>query len=132
MKTMQQSWGTSAQKIGIRIEFTVSFDLMNFPSLVYLLIVTKTNFLLFFSQFLQVLHYMSIGILSVFMVEIMVKMFAFRLAFFKHKMEVFDALVVVVAFALDVAFAAEEGIQSAVGLLVVLRLWRVTRILNGM
>ncbi len=87
-------------------------------------------FLLFFF-FLQVLHYISIGILSIFMVEICVKIFAFRLEFFKSKMEVLDAIIVVVSFALDIAFATNEGLTSALGLLIVFRLWRVTRILNG-
>ena len=74
---------------------------------------------------------MSIGILSVFLIEIIVKVYAFRLEFFKQKMEVFDAIVVIVSFALDVAFANEEGLSSGLGLIVLLRLWRVTRILNG-
>ncbi len=74
---------------------------------------------------------MSIGILSIFMIEIIVKIFAFRLDFFKSKMEVFDAIIVIVSFILDVYFASEEGIESAGGLLIIFRLWRVTRILNG-
>lgn len=79
----------------------------------------------------QVLHYMSIGILSVFLVEIIIKIYAFRLEFFKQKLEVFDAIIVIVSFALDVAFAKMEGIQSGIGLLIMFRLWRVARILNG-
>ena len=79
----------------------------------------------------QVLHYISIGILGIFMIEITVKLFAFRLDFFKSKMEVFDAIIVVVSFVLDIVYASAEGIESAVGLLVILRLWRVARILNG-
>ena len=79
----------------------------------------------------QVLHYLSIGVLSLFLIEIAVKIYAMRLEFFKHKMEVFDSLVVIVTFALSVAFANQEGIQSAVGLIIIFRLWRITRILNG-
>lgn len=74
---------------------------------------------------------MSIGILSVFLVEIIIKIYAFRLEFFKQKLEVFDAIIVIVSFALDVAFAKMEGIQSGIGLLIMFRLWRVARILNG-
>ncbi len=66
------------------------------------------------------------------MIEIMVKIFAFRIEFFKSKMEVFDAVIVVVSFVLDIVYAKAEGIESAVGLIVILRLWRVTRILNGL
>ena len=36
------------------------------------------------------------------MIEIAVKIFAFRLDFFKSKMEVFDAVIVVVSFVLDI------------------------------
>ena len=79
----------------------------------------------------KVLHYMSIGILAVFMVELAVKIYAMGLDFFRHKMEVFDGIVVVVSFGLDVAFANEENIKGSVGLLIILRLWRVTRVLNG-
>jgi hypothetical protein len=79
----------------------------------------------------HVLHYISIAILSIFLVELGIKLYAFRLEFFKSKMEVFDAFVVVLSFALDIAFANEEGIIGGVGLFIVLRLWRVTRILNG-
>lgn len=79
----------------------------------------------------QVLHYLSISILSLFLIEIMVKIYAIRLEFFKRKMEVFDGVVVILAFALDIAFAKDEGLKSGVGLIIVLRLWRVTKILNG-
>ena len=79
----------------------------------------------------HVFHYISIAILSVFLIEIVVKVYAFRLQFFYHKLEVFDAVVVIVSFALDLAFASDEGLMSGVGLIIILRLWRVTRILNG-
>lgn len=78
-----------------------------------------------------ILHFISIGILGIFLVEIGLKVFCMRLDFFKRKMEVFDGAVVVLAFSLSIAFANKEGLLSAVGLLIVLRLWRVTRILNG-
>ena len=79
----------------------------------------------------KILHYSSLAILSVFIVEIFVKLYAFRLSFFRHKMEMFDAVVVLVSFILDIIFRNKEGPESGAGLLVVLRLWRVTRILNG-
>ncbi|XP_062605185.1 voltage-gated hydrogen channel 1-like [Saccostrea cucullata] len=79
----------------------------------------------------KILHYSSLAILSVFIVEIFVKIYAYRLSFFRHKMELFDAFVVVVSFVLDIIFRNKEGPESGAGLLVVLRLWRVTRILNG-
>lgn len=37
----------------------------------------------------------------------------------------------IVSFSLDVAFSGEEGAVDGVSLIVLLRLWRVTRIVNG-
>lgn len=79
----------------------------------------------------KVLHYSSICILGIFLIEISVRLYALRLEFFKHKLEVFDAIVVIVSFVLDIVFRDNEGPESGAGLLVVLRLWRVARILNG-
>ncbi|XP_069135621.1 voltage-gated hydrogen channel 1-like [Argopecten irradians] len=79
----------------------------------------------------QILHYSSISILCLFVIEIIVRIYAYRLSFLKHKMEVFDAIIVTVSFVLDIVFRSHEGPESGIGLLVVLRLWRVTRILNG-
>ena len=79
----------------------------------------------------KVLHYISIGIVSLFLIEIALKVFCLRLEFFKTKLEVFDAVIVIVAFALNIAFANNEGIQASVGLVIALRLWRITKILNG-
>ncbi|XP_064461023.1 voltage-gated hydrogen channel 1-like isoform X2 [Ornithodoros turicata] len=79
----------------------------------------------------KVIHYLSITILSLFLVEIAAKLYAYRLRFFKHKMEMFDAVVVIVSFALDVAFRNPDSGANAGGLIIVLRLWRVARLLNG-
>ncbi|KAK3085022.1 hypothetical protein FSP39_023019 [Pinctada imbricata] len=79
----------------------------------------------------RVLHYCSVGVLSLFIIEIFVRIYAYRLDFFRHKMEMFDAVVVVTSFVLDIVFRDNDGPESGAGLLVVLRLWRVTRILNG-
>ncbi|XP_014668027.1 PREDICTED: voltage-gated hydrogen channel 1-like [Priapulus caudatus] len=80
----------------------------------------------------EVLHYASLAILSLFMVEIVVKLYAMRLSFFKHKLEMFDAVVVVVAFSLDIAFTTNKGgAVNGLNLLVILRLWRIARIVNG-
>ena len=45
--------------------------------------------------------------------------------------QLFDALIVIVSFVLDIVFRNREDAASGVGLLVILRLWRVARILNG-
>ncbi|XP_023219447.1 voltage-gated hydrogen channel 1-like [Centruroides sculpturatus] len=79
----------------------------------------------------HVLHYMSIFILSLFIIEISAKIYAFRKEFFLHKLEVFDAIVVVLSFSLDIAFRNSSGAINGSGLIIILRLWRVARILNG-
>ena len=48
--------------------------------------------------------------------------------------QVFDAVVVVVSFTMDIMFTfvnVSKATQDYSGLLVLLRLWRVTRIING-
>jgi hypothetical protein len=60
-----------------------------------------------------------------------VKLFAFRLKFFLHKIEVFDACVVFISLVLDIAsIVDEEGIEASQALFV-LRLWRIVRVVNG-
>lgn len=65
------------------------------------------------------------------MMELAGKLFAFRLEFFHHKFEMFDGLVVVVSFILDIVFIFHEDAFDGMGLLILLRLWRVARIING-
>lgn len=78
-----------------------------------------------------ILHSISIFILFIFVIEFLLKLIAFRLKFFTHKFEVFDACVVFLSFVLDIAsLADEEGFQIA-SLLIILRLWRVVRVVNG-
>ncbi|XP_053557696.1 voltage-gated hydrogen channel 1 [Bombina bombina] len=79
----------------------------------------------------EVFHYMSVSVLAFFILEILVKLYAFRLEFFHHKFEVFDAVIVIISFVIDVVFIARHEEFSAVGLLILLRLWRVVRIING-
>ncbi|XP_005100666.1 voltage-gated hydrogen channel 1 [Aplysia californica] len=79
----------------------------------------------------KIFHYGSLGILSLFLIEIGLRIFVLRLDFFKHKLELFDAVVVIVSFILDIVFRDNEDAATGVGLLIILRLWRVTRIVNG-
>ncbi|XP_014409117.1 voltage-gated hydrogen channel 1 isoform X1 [Camelus ferus] len=79
----------------------------------------------------RVFHYMSLAILTFFMMEIAFKIFVFRLEFFHHKFEILDAIVVVVSFILDIVLLFQEHAFEALGLLILLRLWRVARIVNG-
>ena len=74
---------------------------------------------------------MSLAILTFFMMEIFFKIFVFRLEFFHHKFEILDAIVVVISFILDIVLLFREHEFEALGLLILLRLWRVARIING-
>ncbi|XP_040587118.1 voltage-gated hydrogen channel 1 isoform X2 [Mesocricetus auratus] len=76
-------------------------------------------------------HYMSFAILVFFMIEILFKIFVFRLEFFHHKFEILDTIVVVVSFVLDLILLFKKHQFEALGLLILLRLWRVARIING-
>lgn len=78
-----------------------------------------------------ILHCGSLAILCIFMIEILLKLIAFRLKYFTHKFEVFDGIIVVVSFVLDIASLREEEAFEAASLLILLRLWRVVRIVNG-
>uniref|UniRef100_A0A8D0GUM3 Voltage-gated hydrogen channel 1 n=1 Tax=Sphenodon punctatus TaxID=8508 RepID=A0A8D0GUM3_SPHPU len=79
----------------------------------------------------KVFHYLSLSIVSLFLVELAFKLYAYRLEFFHHKFEVLDAIVVVVSFVLDVVLLFHEHEFEGLGLLILLRLWRVARIING-
>ncbi|XP_069138164.1 voltage-gated hydrogen channel 1-like [Argopecten irradians] len=82
----------------------------------------------------HILHYASLTILSIFVVEVMAKIYAEGTHLLKHKAEVFDAIVVLVSFTLDIIFSfvnVTEAARDAAGLMVILRLWRITRIING-
>ncbi|XP_075690858.1 voltage-gated hydrogen channel 1 [Rhinoderma darwinii] len=79
----------------------------------------------------EIFHYLSVSVLSFFLLEIVGKLYAFRLEFFHHKFEVFDAIIVIISFIIDVVYITREDIFNAVGLLILLRLWRVARIVNG-
>ncbi|XP_066465985.1 voltage-gated hydrogen channel 1 [Tiliqua scincoides] len=79
----------------------------------------------------KVFHYLSLSILTLFLVEVSFKLFVYRREFFHHKFEVLDAIVVVVSFVLDIVLLFREHEFEALGLLILLRLWRVARIING-
>merc|ERR1711962_775804 len=64
------------------------------------------------------------------MVEIIIKVFASGLSFLQHKFEVVDAIVVSVAFFLDV-IVSKEAVDDAIALLVLVRLWRILHVVAG-
>ncbi|GFO46475.1 hypothetical protein PoB_007298000 [Plakobranchus ocellatus] len=79
----------------------------------------------------HIFHYCSLAILSLFLIEVSMRIYVLRLRFFKHKLEVLDAIVVVVSWILDIVFRDNDDATTGVGLLILLRLWRITRIING-
>lgn len=65
-----------------------------------------------------------------FMVELIASVLSFGLSYFKSKFHTFDAMVIVLAFVMDVAL---RGVVEELGsLVVVLRLWRVFKIIEEM
>lgn len=46
-------------------------------------------------------------------------------------MEIFDAVVIITSFSLDIAFIDSHDALDGTGLIIMLRLWKVARILNG-
>ncbi|CAL1534319.1 unnamed protein product [Lymnaea stagnalis] len=74
---------------------------------------------------------LSLTILSIFIVEVILRIYVMRLGFFRSKMEIFDGLVVIVSFILDIVFFDHGDVSKGTGLLILLRLWRVARVVNG-
>ncbi|CAG5126250.1 unnamed protein product, partial [Candidula unifasciata] len=82
----------------------------------------------------HILHALSLTILSLFMIEVSLKIYVEGRHLLRQKAEVFDAVVVIVSFTLDIVFSfvsIESAAKDAAGLMVILRLWRVTRVING-
>lgn len=61
----------------------------------------------------------------------MFKLYALRQNFFKLKMEMFDAVIVVVSWSLDIAFFHHGDDADAITLLIFLRMWRLIRIVHA-
>lgn len=79
----------------------------------------------------QILRFISIGIVGLFIIEVILKSIILKKEYFTKKEEILDILIIAVTFALQVAFLKDEGLRSGVGLLIFLRLWRVTKIINS-
>ena len=65
------------------------------------------------------------------MIEVAFKVYFTFDHFISHKIEVLDAIIVVVSFILDLVFLNDDAVGGIVGLLTLLRLWRVLRVING-
>ncbi|CAG5122819.1 unnamed protein product [Candidula unifasciata] len=85
-------------------------------------------------QFLHsLLHHMSLSILAIFAIEILFRIYARGLYFFKSVLEVTDALVIYISLIMDVVFTfyGSNTLSAGVKVVIVLRFWRITRIING-
>ncbi|UJR25099.1 hypothetical protein I4U23_006460 [Adineta vaga] len=84
---------------------------------------------------IEILHFGSIFLLAIFVVEVLTKIYAFGKKwwnFREKKMEWLDAIIVIVSFAVDVYFAKRQSALAEISLLFIsLRLWRIVRIINS-
>ncbi|XP_066977585.1 voltage-gated hydrogen channel 1-like [Macrobrachium rosenbergii] len=79
-----------------------------------------------------VLHTLSLSLLALFVVEIFLRIYAYHFDFFTRKGDLFDTIVVIIALCLDAVYLHSHDAHSGVGLIIVLRLWRVVCIQNAM
>lgn len=79
-----------------------------------------------------VFKYISLSILSIFMIEIIVKVFVLRKEMLRSKADLFDALVVLVSFGFDLAIILHpNSAEIPIEFLAVLRLWRIIRVIDS-
>ncbi|XP_052797344.1 uncharacterized protein LOC128229627 [Mya arenaria] len=83
----------------------------------------------------HIFHYCSIAILSLIMIETILKAICAGRSFFHRKIEVFDAFVVVVSFIMDfsfLVFLSDIDTKDFVFILAILLPWRVIRVVNSL
>jgi voltage-gated hydrogen channel 1 len=87
---------------------------------------------LYFHIIENILKYTSLTILALFVIEIIVKLIFVPRIFVKLKWEILDALVVIISFGVNLYLLFNKHLVTSVGiLLTLLRLWRITEIVNG-
>jgi hypothetical protein len=87
---------------------------------------------------LEICHYTSLSILSIFILELSLKIYALGNHYWNcrenHKLDYFDAFIVVFSFSVEIYFIIgdkESFIAHSAILIVILRLWHLLRIANG-
>eukprot|EP01083_Nonionella_stella_P082967 229219_1 len=82
----------------------------------------------------ELLHYLfivSITILSIFMVELFLQMYAFGFCvWIRNCLHVCDVVIVTITWCGEIAFHGNHAAEGVMGLLVVFRLWRLVRIIH--
>jgi hypothetical protein len=85
---------------------------------------------------MKVLHYLSISILTLFVVELFIKLYVFGNDFWnihKRKMEYFDGFIVLFSFYIDIYFLINEDhyfMEYKFQMMTSIRIWRFIRIIN--
>nr|XP_023674814.1 transmembrane protein 266-like [Paramormyrops kingsleyae] len=87
------------------------------------------------SQFASIIHWISLGILSIFFTETVFRIVVLGIwDYIENKVEVFDGAVIVLSLAPMVASTVANGPSSpwdAISLIITLRIWRVKRIIDA-
>lgn len=81
------------------------------------------------------LHYISVAILSVLVLLLFVKIFCSGKRFFKSRMQVFDGIVILISFTLDLVFIeglAVLRLEEFIIIIIFLLPWRILRVLNSL
>ncbi|KRX68238.1 Voltage-gated hydrogen channel 1, partial [Trichinella sp. T9] len=78
-----------------------------------------------------ILHYFNIGVLSLFFVELVLKVFVMGFTIFKYRMEMFDFIVIILSFSLSIVYGNCNRTADGAGLLISFRLWRILRIFKN-
>lgn len=83
--------------------------------------------------FVALLGSLTLATLSLFMLEVLLRAASGRSRFFTHGSEVLDAVVVAIAFGLDVAseVSPDKGRQAG-AMVILLRAWRIQRVLDSL
>jgi len=96
-------------------------------------------------SFLKICCYVQDQVKDAFLIKVCFKIYFTWDHFIKHKIEIADAIIVFISFILDLVFLNDDAVGGLVGklislspdiskylgLLTLLRLWRVLRVING-
>ena len=82
------------------------------------------------AEFIRKLQICNLVVISLFMLEILTKILVYRRRFLKCY-EIVDTVVIVVSFVLDIIHIVHVTPTTAAEFIIVARLWRVARIVNG-
>ncbi|VDD78201.1 unnamed protein product [Mesocestoides corti] len=84
----------------------------------------------FFHTIACILHFLSISILCIFVIQLVLKVVCMGRAFFKLKFEIVDGIIIIVSLIADAIFvyiASDE-----ITLIIVFLIWRIVRVVNSL